>query len=365
MTVGSVPVDLAAVNIFDARSLVAAFGVAGIFVVLFAETGLLIGFFLPGDSLLFTAGLLSSTAVAQPLPLPLVLVAAVAGALLGAQVGFLIGRRAGPALTDQMRRPKVAEAMTRSRHLLDRYGYGRAIVLARFVPLVRTVLNPVAGALRVPGRVFTLWQVLGGLVWTIGLVVAGFVLGRSVPGIDQYLLPVIGLIVVVSLTPLVVEMARARRTRPEAVPDDANGVTTTEAPPEPPPAPEQPRIQIRPRVVIVDGDFDRCARLAATLEKDQDADVVGTASDAMTTSALLVLLGPDGLDAALIALGSSDADGADTTARIHAHHPHARVWTYGLVREHPLAGQAVAAGANGVLSEPILLEDFRREVRAM
>jgi len=85
----------------------------GLALIIFAECGLLLGFFLPGDSLLFTAGLLSSTAVAQPLPLPLVLVSAVAGALLGAQVGFWIGRRAGPALTDQARRPKVAEAMAR------------------------------------------------------------------------------------------------------------------------------------------------------------------------------------------------------------------------------------------------------------
>ena len=211
MTAGSALVDLAAVNIFDARSLLTAFGVAGIFVVLFAETGLLVGFFLPGDSLLFTAGLLSSTAVAQPLPLPLVLVSAVAGALLGAQVGFWIGRRAGPALTDQARRPKVAEAMARSRDLLDRYGNGRAIVLARFVPVVRTVLNPVAGALGVGTRTFTLWQAVGGLVWTVGLVLAGYALGSSVPNVDRYLLPMVAAVVLVSLTPLVVEVLRSRR----------------------------------------------------------------------------------------------------------------------------------------------------------
>jgi membrane-associated protein len=206
-------VNLAAFNVLDARSLLTAFGVAGIFVVLFAETGLLIGFFLPGDSLLFTAGLLSSAAVATPLPLPGVLVAAAAGALLGAQVGYLIGRRAGPALHNRARRPKVAAAMDRSRRLLDRYGRGRAIVLARFIPVVRTVLNPVAGALGVPARTFTLWQVVGGLLWSVGLVIAGFVLGGSVPGIDQYLLPVIGVIVVVSLLPLAAEVIRARRSR--------------------------------------------------------------------------------------------------------------------------------------------------------
>lgn len=207
-------VNIAAVNLLDARSLLAAFGVVGIFVVLFAETGLLVGFFLPGDSLLFTAGLLSSAAVPEPLPLPWVLVAAASGALLGAQVGYLIGRRVGPALTDRARRPKVAAAMVRSRHLLDRYGHGRAIVLARFVPVVRTVLNPVAGALAVPARTFILWQVLGGLLWSTGLVTAGFLLGRSVPGIDQYLLPIIAAIVVVSLIPLALEILRGRRRPP-------------------------------------------------------------------------------------------------------------------------------------------------------
>jgi membrane-associated protein len=149
--------------------------------------------------------------------LPWVLVAAAAGALLGAQVGYLIGRRAGHALTDRARRPKIAEAMTRSRHLLERYGHGRAIVLARFIPVIRTVLNPVAGALRLPARTFTGWQFVGGLVWTVGLVFAGFVLGRSIPGVDQYLLPIIALIVGVSLIPLAIEELRARRRRGPSV----------------------------------------------------------------------------------------------------------------------------------------------------
>jgi membrane-associated protein len=101
--------------------------------------------------------------------------------------------------------------MPRSRELLDRYGHGRAIVLARSIPVIRTVLNPVARALAVPVRGFTLWQTIGGLLWRVGLVLAGNLLGRSVPGIDQYLLPVTALIVVVSLIPLVIELVRARR----------------------------------------------------------------------------------------------------------------------------------------------------------
>jgi membrane-associated protein len=198
-------------TLLDPTSLLAAFGTVGVLVVLFAETGLLIGFFLPGDSLLFTAGLLCSAAGTGTLSLPWVLVAAAAGALVGAQVGFLIGRRAGAALRDRSTRPRVVAAMDRSQVLFERYGYGRAIVLARFIPVVRTVLNPVAGALGTPTRVFLLWQAVGGLLWTVGLVLAGYTLGSTVPGVDRYLLPVIALIVVLSLVPLAVEALRARR----------------------------------------------------------------------------------------------------------------------------------------------------------
>lgn len=202
-------------NILDARSLLTTFGTLGILVVLFAETGLLVGFFLPGDSLLFTAGLLRSAAGAGStgLSLPVVLAAAAAGALLGAQIGYLIGRRAGPALTDRAR-PRVVAAMDRSRQLLDRYGHARAIVLARFIPVVRTVLNPMAGALGVPAGRFTIWQTAGGLIWTCGLVLAGYLLGNTVPGVDRYLLPVVSLVVVVSLVPIAVELLRAKCTGP-------------------------------------------------------------------------------------------------------------------------------------------------------
>ena len=97
-----------------------------------------------------------------------------------------------------------------------RYGQARAIVLYRFVPVVRTVLNPMAGALGVPARTFTLWQVIGGLVWSLGLTLGGYALGYSIPNVDQYLLPVIALIVLVSLIPLAAEVLRSRRAAKEA-----------------------------------------------------------------------------------------------------------------------------------------------------
>jgi membrane-associated protein len=202
-----------AVNVLDAGSLLSAFGALGIAVVLFAETGLLVGFFLPGDSLLFTAGLLCVPGVhgAVHLSLPQVLIAAVVGALLGAQAGYWIGRRGGRALLARSRARKLQEGAARAEELLERYGHAKAIVLARFVPVVRTVLNPMAGALNVPARVFTIWQIVGGTVWTVGLVLGGYALGSSVPNVDRYLLPMVAVIVVISLLPLVIEVIRSRR----------------------------------------------------------------------------------------------------------------------------------------------------------
>src|SRR6476469_9603374 len=183
----------------DPRSLLSGLGALGVFLILFAETGLLIGFFLPGDSLLFTAGLLCTTSAtaAVHLSLPVVLIAAATGAILGAQVGYLIGRRAGPRLLDRPDRPRMQDAVNRSR-----------------VALVRTVLNPMAGTVGVPLRVFTLWQVVGGLIWSIGLTLAGYALGSRIPNVDKYLLPIVALIIVFSLVPVALEVRRSRaRTR--------------------------------------------------------------------------------------------------------------------------------------------------------
>ncbi|MGX1851539.1 DedA family protein [Streptomyces sp. NPDC055299] len=211
-----------AVNVLDAQSLLVAFGVLGVGVVMFAETGLLVGFFLPGDSLLFTAGLLcaGTSNTGLRLSLPPLLVAAAVGALAGSQCGYLIGRKAGGALLARSRSARLHEGAERAEALLERYGYAKAIVLARFVPVVRTVLNPMAGALHVPVRTFTAWQVVGGLLWTVGLTVAGYALGSSVPNVDHYLLPVIAVIVVVSLIPLAVELYRSRRSRSAVAQED-------------------------------------------------------------------------------------------------------------------------------------------------
>lgn len=208
-----------AVNVLDAQSLLAAFGVLGVGVVMFAETGLLIGFFLPGDTLLFTAGLLCSGSGQQGVKLSLLplLICAAVGALAGAQCGYLIGRKAGGTLLARSRSARLKEGARRAEELLERYGHAKAIVLARFVPVVRTVLNPMAGALSVPVRTFTVWQVAGGLVWSLGITLAGYALGSSVPNVDKYLLPIIALIVVLSLIPFALELLRSRRAAKDGV----------------------------------------------------------------------------------------------------------------------------------------------------
>jgi len=204
-----------AVNLLDAHSLISTFGTVGIAAILFAETGLLLGLFLPGDSLLFTAGVLCATRTTSTTHLTLgwVLVAAALGALIGAQTGYGIGRLAGPRMFQRADRPRLTAATARTAAFLERYGTGKALVLARFVPLVRTAINPLAGAVGVPARSFVPWQVLGGLVWTVGVTLAGWQLGSHIDNIDHYLLPVIAAIIVLSLVPVAVELRRGRTAR--------------------------------------------------------------------------------------------------------------------------------------------------------
>jgi len=201
-----------ALNVLDPHSLLSSFGALGVFVILVAETGLLIGIFLPGDSLLFTAGLLCTTKAHDSLhmSLPAVLIAAVAGALVGAQLGYLLGRRAATVFLDGRRSERIQTAVARGQEALERYGPAKAIVLARFIPFVRTVMNPLAGVVGIPPRTFTLWQVVGGLAWSAGVTLAGYVLGSHIPSIDKYLLPIIAVIVVISLIPVLLEIRRAR-----------------------------------------------------------------------------------------------------------------------------------------------------------
>jgi membrane-associated protein len=199
----------------DPRWWLGGLGAAGIFVVLFAETGLFLGFFLPGDSLLFTAGALSAATPGAPaqLSLPWVLLGALGGAACGAQAGYLIGRRAGPALHRSTRIPPLARAARRGAELLSRFGVGRTLVLARFIPVVRSIINPLAGAADIPVRAFTTWQVTGAVIWTGSMTAAGYLAARLDPGVSGYVMPALGVATAISVAVAVAEAMRARRAR--------------------------------------------------------------------------------------------------------------------------------------------------------
>ena len=165
--------------------------------------------------MLFTAGLLCATTSTDQfhLSLPAVLIAAIGGALLGAQTGYQLGRSAGPPLIERGGKPRVMAAVARGRAELERYGAPKAIVLARFIPVVRTVMNPLAGVIGIAPRTFLIWQASGGVVWSAGVTVAGFPLGSHIPSIDAYLLPSIAVIIVLSLVPVALELRRSRAGR--------------------------------------------------------------------------------------------------------------------------------------------------------
>jgi membrane-associated protein len=193
-----------AINTVDSHTLLSSLGTLGVFLVLFAETGLLIGFLLPRDVLLYTAGLLCTAILISEVRLSLVTVlpAAAGGALVGAQAGFLIRRSAGTALLDHPHRP-------RRRH---------GALRARPIPSVRIVMNPLDANVGVPVRAFTIWQMTGGLMWSIGVSLAGYLLGSRAPKVDPEMLPLAGGVVTLSLIPILLELGRAGRSvpRPEA-----------------------------------------------------------------------------------------------------------------------------------------------------
>ncbi|CAN5144574.1 hypothetical protein BH18ACT5_BH18ACT5_08430 [soil metagenome] len=194
--------------ILDPQNLLITFGTIGLFLIVFAESGLFFGFFLPGDSLLFTAGLFAAEGT---LNLPLILVGCFVAAVAGDQVGYLFGQRVGPAL---FRRPDSRlfkqEYVERAQEFFARHG-AKTIVLARFVPIVRTFAPILAGVGRMPYRTFLSFNVIGGFLWAIGVTLLGFWLGNLIPDIDRYLLPIIVLIIALSFLPMVFEWRKRRR----------------------------------------------------------------------------------------------------------------------------------------------------------
>lgn len=197
----------------DPDYLISTFGMIGILVIVFAESGLLIGFFLPGDSLLFTTGLLVAGDQYLTQPLWLVCLLVVVAAVAGDQVGYLFGRKAGPAL---FRRPDSRlfkqENVEKANTFFEKYG-ARSIVLARFVPVVRTFTPIVAGVSAMHYRTFVRFNVIGGTLWAVGVTVLGYFLGQ-IDFVKQNIELILIGIVAVSVLPLAIEYLRARRSHP-------------------------------------------------------------------------------------------------------------------------------------------------------
>ncbi len=217
---------LAAGGFLDPERLIDTFGLLGIFAIVFAESGLLVGFFLPGDSLLFTAGFLASgpSSVAEELHLPLIplILGIWIAAVAGDQVGYVFGQRVGPAL---FRRPDSRffrqENVDKAQAFFDKYG-PKAIVLARFVPIVRTFTPITAGVSRMEYRTFVTFNVIGGTIWAFGVTLLGYFLGQ-VEVIEANLELAILVVVAFSCAPIGIELFKAwREKRSSAVADVAH-----------------------------------------------------------------------------------------------------------------------------------------------
>ena len=205
-------------NLFDAQSIVTDLGLIGILAILFAETGLLIGLAFPGDSLLFIAGVAASGTGAvllngNQLPAVELFIGAPLAAITGSFVGRWFGVKYGRKLFDRPDGRFFSQArVTQTEKWLAKYGIGKALMLARFIPFVRTLINPTVGIINVPFKTFMFWNVLGAIIWTDGLLLLGYLLGESIEGsIDKYLLPIICLIIILSLIPIIIEALNERR----------------------------------------------------------------------------------------------------------------------------------------------------------
>jgi membrane-associated protein len=211
---------LLALNVLSPESWIRTVGLIGLIAIIFAESGLLIGFFLPGDSLLFIAGAIAGGAMEQTLPdvkpfnIWILLIGVFLAAVAGDQVGYAMGRKAGPSI---FRRPDSTlfkqEYVDKAEEFFDRHG-PRAIILARFVPVVRTFTPVVAGVSRMKYGTFVRFNVVGGFFWSIGLTLLGYWLGQ-VHFLQKHIELMVLAIVALSLVPIAVEFVRHRR-RPQA-----------------------------------------------------------------------------------------------------------------------------------------------------
>ena len=195
----------------DTHHLIATVGTVGVVVIIFAESGVPLGFVLPGKSLLFTAGLLSSQG---RLNLPVLLVGCVLAAIAGDQVGYMLGQRIGPALWVRPDGRFIRQShLLRAQAYFDRRGPA-TVVLARFLPVVRTFTPIIAGVARMRLATFVTYNVVGGVLYPGCFLLLGYTLGRTVAGIDNYVLPIVTVIAIAFALPALVHHARSVRDDP-------------------------------------------------------------------------------------------------------------------------------------------------------
>jgi membrane-associated protein len=191
----------------DLVSLIKTAGYLGLFGIIFAESGLFVGFFLPGDSLLFTAGLLASS---NFLNIYLLIALTFVAAVLGDNTGYWFGKKTGPKIFVKENSLLFhKDHVTKAENFFKKYG-PKTIIIARFIPFVRTFAPILAGVGKMEYKTFFFYNLIGGFLWTAGVSLLGFWLGRVIPNIDHYLLPIVFIIIVVSVLPNLYQIYKAK-----------------------------------------------------------------------------------------------------------------------------------------------------------
>ncbi len=194
----------------DPRTIINTVGTLGVIAIIFMETGVFFGFFFPGDSLLFTAGFFASQGY---LSFGWLLVGCLLAAIVGDSVGYAFGRKIGPALfTKEDSLFFNKKHIARAQHFYEKHGR-KTIIIARFLPIVRTFAPIVAGIGNMKYRVFVMYNILGGFFWTWGMLWLGYGFGNLIPNPDKYIVPVIVVVIFLSFIPPVIEVVKARRAR--------------------------------------------------------------------------------------------------------------------------------------------------------
>jgi len=197
-------------HFFQIIPLIETIGLIGIFCFIFAESGLFFGFFLPGDSLLFTAGILAS---AGHFNIWLLFFGSFICAFLGDSFGYFFGKKVGPKIFSK---PSSffwnKNNLDKTSKFFEKYG-NKTITLARFVPVVRTFTPIMAGVGKMRYRIFLFWNILGGLLWTAIMTFAGYFLGSSIKNIDHFILPIIFVIIIISILPIFIQFIKAKENK--------------------------------------------------------------------------------------------------------------------------------------------------------